>query len=234
MSPRPPSEPRASIRNEARILAERAADYQDRAEALVAAAASHVRDAEAALSDVFDATQLCVDRLRSVLETQLQHRLMDAQTTRQLWLHAREQRVAADLLLRHVDEPDPGGCRTELRPNAVLVVDDYGDVRDVLADVLREAGFVVATAANGLEALFAAYEMRPAVIVMDLTMPVLGGIEATRLIKAAAMTSHARVIAYTGNGVLDDGQAQKLFDAVLRKPTTPAVVVETVRQVADL
>jgi len=54
----------------------------------------------------------------------------------------------------------------------------------------------VRTAANGVEALIAAHEMRPAVIVMDVTMGVLDGIEATRLIKATRCdTSRARFLA---------------------------------------
>ena len=55
----------------------------------------------------------------------------------------------------------------------MLVVDDYYDVRELAARVLQDAGFVVRTAANGLEGLMAAYEMRPGVILMDVTMPVL-------------------------------------------------------------
>ena len=116
----------------------------------------------------------------------------------------------------------------------MLVVDDYGDVREVLAEVLQDAGFVGRTAANGLEALIAAYEMRPAVIVMDVSMPVLDGIEATRLIKAGKATRGARVIAYTGNPSLDDNAAQTLFAAVLLKPATPETLIATVQHVAGL
>jgi len=76
--------------------------------------------------------------------------------------------------------------------------------------------------------------MRPAVIVMDVTMPVLDGIEATRLIKAIETTRHARVIAYTGNSGLDDTPAGTLFAAVLQKPAAPLVVLETVQRVATL
>jgi CheY-like chemotaxis protein len=76
---------------------------------------------------------------------------------------------------------------------------DAQEVRDLVALLLRDAGFLVRTAVNGLEALLTAYEMRPDVIVMDLTMPVLDGIEATRLIKATEATRQSRVIAYTGN-----------------------------------
>ena len=119
-------------------------------------------------------------------------------------------------------------------PNAVLVADDYGDVRELLAHVLENAGFVVRTAANGLEAFLAAYEMRPAVIVMDLSMPVLDGINATRLIKAVELTRNARVIAYTGNPSFDANPTRTLFAAVLQKPATPEVVLAAVREVAAL
>jgi CheY-like chemotaxis protein len=116
----------------------------------------------------------------------------------------------------------------------VLVVDDYGDIRDVLARVLEDAGFVVRTATNGLEGLIAAYEMRPAVIVMDVSMPVLDGIEATRLIKAAEATRGARVIAYTGNSSFAADPTYPLFAAVLQKPATPDAVLATVQQCAAL
>ena len=80
---------------------------------------------------------------------------------------------------------------------AVLVVDDYGDIREIVADLLQNAGFIVRTAADGVEALLAAYEMRPSVIVMDVSMPVLDGLEATRLIKACAVTRDARASSRT-------------------------------------
>jgi CheY-like chemotaxis protein len=103
----------------------------------------------------------------------------------------------------------------------------------VVARILKDAGFHVGTASNGLEALIAAYEMRPRVIVMDVSMPVLDGVEATRLIKAGETTRDARVIAYTGNPSFDN-PTRTLFAAVLTKPATPATVLATVQQVAGL
>jgi CheY-like chemotaxis protein len=96
------------------------------------------------------------------------------------------------------------------------------------------ARFTVRTASNGLEALLAAYEMRPAVIVMDVTMPVLDGIAATRLIKAIDTTRHAQVIAYTGEAGVDEPPRRTLFAAVLQKPASPSVVLATVRRMANL
>ena len=158
-----------------------------------------------------------------------------ARAARQLLVGAREQHLAAARLLTHVDG-DRAARAAHRGPtrNAVLVVDDYDEVREIVAEVLRTAGFVVRTAANGLEALIAAYEMRPQVIVMDVTMPVLDGVEATRLIKASDATRHARVIAYTGNPLRHESLADKMFSAVLQKPATPDVVVATVRHVAGL
>jgi CheY-like chemotaxis protein len=96
--------------------------------------------------------------------------------------------------------------------------------------VLADAGFHVRTASNGLEALLIAYEMRPAVILMDVTMPILDGVQATRLIKAIDEIREARVIAYTGRPATLDDAATALFVAVLLKPSSPDAVVATVRQ----
>jgi CheY-like chemotaxis protein len=112
-------------------------------------------------------------------------------------------------------------------------VDDYGDIRDVVVDVLQNAGFIVRTAADGLEALIAAYEMRPTVILMDVSMPVLDGLEATRLIKACAVTRDAR-IAYTGNPGFEESPARMLFAAVLTKPAAPEALLAAVRHTASL
>ena len=98
--------------------------------------------------------------------------------------------------------------------------------------VLHNAGFIVRTAANGLEAVLAAYEMRPAVIVMDMMMPVLDGVEATRLIKAIDQLRDARVIAYTARPPLDPKLTEELFTAVLPKPSPPDVVVAAVQRCA--
>jgi CheY-like chemotaxis protein len=110
----------------------------------------------------------------------------------------------------------------------VLVVDDVEDVRDLIALVLRNAGFVVRTAVNGLEGLLTAYEMRPDVIVMDLTMPVLNGLEATRLIKATQATRESRVIAYTGDSSIPP-PLERWIVAIVSKPSPPDIVLAAVQ-----
>jgi len=119
------------------------------------------------------------------------------------------------------------------RPRVVLVVDDYRDSREFLSLTLHQAGFTVRTAENGLEAILAAYELQPAVIVMDVMMPVLDGIEATRLIKAIDELRNACVIAYTARPMQAHyAVAESLFTAVLPKPSPPEMVVATVKRYA--
>jgi Response regulator containing a CheY-like receiver domain and an HD-GYP domain len=87
----------------------------------------------------------------------------------------------------------------------VLVVDDSEDNRELAAAVLEAAGFHVITACNGLEGVVAARCEHPSVVLMDVTMPVLDGIEAARLIKASAGTRHMNILAHTAKPEFYEG-----------------------------
>ena len=223
------SEQLADLRHDAQLLIENAGTQEDQLEAFVAAAESDARQAEAAVSTAADG--LGAGEVRHLLSAQVERSAAGATAARHLLAAAHQQHAAAGRLLGHLDAVHSRGAPCA---NAVLVVDDYGAIRDVLASLLEDAGFVVRTAANGLEGLIAAYEMRPAVIVMDVSMPVLDGIEATRLIKATEATRDSRVIAYTGHPSFDANPTAALFAAVLQKPATPDAVLATVQQFAAL
>jgi two-component system, cell cycle response regulator DivK len=150
-------------------------------------------------------------------------------------LHSGSQvQVMAQSLLARLEaeaaERTPAGAHPI---TAVLVVDDIEDARVLIAETLLQAGFLVRTAENGLDALIAAYEWQPAVIVMDITMPVLDGIEATRLIKAGKATRDARVIAHTAKPGSAAIYLQQLFDAVVPKPCMPDMLLGAVREAAS-
>ena len=234
MALRFPSEQLAYLCESARLLVQRAAHHKNDLRALMAAAENEVRHAETALTYALGEADVPASRVRSLLSSHLQQSVHGVDAARQLWIGAGEQHVVASRLLTLLEADPCVEAHPDERPrrDAVLVVDDYGAVRESIASVLQSAGFVVRTASNGLEALLTAYEMRPSVIVMDVTMPVLDGIEATRLIKAIDATRHARVIAYTGDGALDDTPLRTLFAAVVKKPALPSVVLATVRSVA--
>jgi two-component system cell cycle response regulator DivK len=95
---------------------------------------------------------------------------------------------------------------TRARPRA-LIVDDDEDVRELYAWCLRAAGWIVEAVANGEEVLFVAPAFAPHVIVMDLRLPVIGGLEASRRLKANPVTTHIPIVAISG---ADPVQAEAL------------------------
>jgi CheY-like chemotaxis protein len=155
-----------------------------------------------------------------------------ATVARQLSTCAAQQRqLAQTMLTRLVGDPLVGdGSR--LHAVRVLVVDDSDENRDVTAAILEEAGFETLTAANGLEGVIVAHYARPPVVLMDVTMPVLNGIEAARLIHASAATRDLKVIAYTARTEVRESPSPRWFAAVLPKPSSPDLIVATVRQFA--
>lgn len=76
----------------------------------------------------------------------------------------------------------------------VLLADDHAIVAEGLASLLRGEFTLVGTAANGAQLLEAARRLRPDVIVTDLTMPGLSGIEALRQLKADGLAAHVVVL----------------------------------------
>jgi general secretion pathway protein A len=80
----------------------------------------------------------------------------------------------------------------EARP--ALVVDDDPEAREVLRDFLRRRGLAVLEAQNGLEALLSVKRHRPGVVVLDLNMPRLGGLEALKRIRPFDPTIRVAVV----------------------------------------
>jgi CheY-like chemotaxis protein len=80
----------------------------------------------------------------------------------------------------------------------VLIVDDSADTREIYAASLRHSGFAVVTASDGELGVHAAVAHRPDVVVMDLSMPRLDGLDATRFLKRHRRTRRIPVIMLTG------------------------------------
>jgi two-component system response regulator (stage 0 sporulation protein F) len=80
-------------------------------------------------------------------------------------------------------------------PLRVLVVDDQPRVRYLLDILLREAGHIVSMAKNGMEAIEKAKTINPDLILMDVRMPLMGGLEALEHINA--LGSKAKVVIMT-------------------------------------
>ena len=86
----------------------------------------------------------------------------------------------------------------------ILYVEDNEDNVYVLKSRLTRAGYTVLIAPDGAQAVTMAAAERPDLILMDLSLPVLDGWEATRQIKAAPETRHIPVIALTAHAMAGD------------------------------
>jgi two-component system cell cycle response regulator DivK len=114
----------------------------------------------------------------------------------------------------------------------VLLVDDYPDAREMYAEYLDFSGFDVVEAANGMEALQRAADTAPDIILMDLSLPVMDGWEATRRLKADTRTANIPVVALTGHALA--GISEKAgCDAFVTKPCLPEDLVMEIRKVLD-
>lgn len=116
----------------------------------------------------------------------------------------------------------------------VLLADDSEDVLESHGEILTDAGYRIAVAHDGREAVAKALELRPDVILMDLQMPVLDGWEATRQVRADLRTHHIPIIAFTCHGLRR--YADRSFEAgctsFLEKPVSSnAALLDEVRRV---
>ena len=112
------------------------------------------------------------------------------------------------------------GISVEESRESVLVVDDNADIRKYLSMVLEKKGYLVLTASNGEEGLYMAKQNIPDLIICDVMMPVMDGLECCRLIKADQNTSHIPVLLLTAYA-LDDQRIQGYqsgADAYITKP----------------
>lgn len=118
-----------------------------------------------------------------------------------------------------------------MRSHTVLLVEDNPDNRDIYGTFLRHFGYAVLEAGDGAEGVRMARESLPTVILMDVGMPVLDGLSATRLLKADPATAEIPVVALTAHAMESDRRAaaDAGCDAYVAKPAEPSHVLEVVR-----
>ena len=131
---------------------------------------------------------------------------------------ATERRVS----LRDTDE--------HLRAHVALVVDDTPDIIRLVHTSLR-THFKVISAEDGLKGLEMALRERPSLVVADLMMPGIDGLELTRRLRADETTRHIPVLMLTARGDLDDRVAglETGVSAYLAKPFSPRELLTTAR-----
>jgi two-component system, cell cycle response regulator DivK len=114
-------------------------------------------------------------------------------------------------------------------PHLILVADDSAQGRDLLKRRLERAGFSVIEAANGAEAVERTLAWRPDIVLMDLSMPVVDGLEAWRMITdMVASPPPAIALSAIMLGDLRILCAEAGFDAFLSKPVDTELLLERI------
>jgi two-component system, cell cycle response regulator DivK len=113
----------------------------------------------------------------------------------------------------------------------VLIVDDVHDNRTIYVLFLKFSGFRIAEAESGEEALRQAEKLLPDVIVMDLSLPVMDGWEATRRLKRDPRTKRIPIVVLTGHALPEHARAARDAgcDLVITKPCLPDQLLEAIR-----
>jgi PAS domain S-box-containing protein len=118
----------------------------------------------------------------------------------------------------------------------VLVVDDVPQNRAMLVESLGSLGFEVFDAGDGQQALDRLHAMEPDVVVMDIMMPVLDGLQATRCIRSLPRFAELPIIAASASVTpqVQEAARQAGANAFLAKPIEQDALLETVGRLLDL
>jgi two-component system, cell cycle response regulator DivK len=130
------------------------------------------------------------------------------------------------------------GSTGELKSNQrsrplILIVEDQSDLRQLYVQHLVISGFDVIEAGNGADALTSTAAQFPDVVLMDLSLPILDGWEATRRLKSDVRTAHIPVVALTAHD--GSGELQRATNAgcdwFVPKPCPPDALITELRRV---
>ena len=113
----------------------------------------------------------------------------------------------------------------------ILVVEDQPDNRQILRDLLGNAGYELTEAENGEQALSAVAAQRPDLILMDIQLPIMDGYEATRRIKADPALQAIPIIVVTSYALGgDESKARQAgCDAYVTTQFSPRQLLATIR-----
>lgn len=118
------------------------------------------------------------------------------------------------------------------RGKTVLLVEDNEDNRIVYSTILQHFGYRVMEALNGQEGIAKARHERPDLILMDISIPVIDGWEATQVLKRDPATCLIPIIALTAHALASDREKAMEVgcDSYLAKPCEPKTVVSEVER----
>lgn len=114
----------------------------------------------------------------------------------------------------------------------ILLVEDFDDAREMYRDFLEFSGFQVETARDGREAIDKARQLKPDLILMDLSLPGIDGWEATTILKRDPATAHLQIVALSAHALAPEGDRARAAgcDGFIAKPCLPTDLVAEIAQ----
>jgi PAS domain S-box-containing protein len=144
-------------------------------------------------------------------------------------------RLTRDELRQRRPSPNGNGCQPASRPLRVLLAEDNLVNQRLAMRLLEKVGHTVTVAGNGREALDALASERFDVVLMDVQMPEMGGLEATRLLRAREVQSaqHTPVVAMTAHAMKGDRERclEAGMDGYLCKPVQPEELYRALEEI---
>jgi len=115
----------------------------------------------------------------------------------------------------------------------ILLAEDHPDSREALSTLLRAFGYDVRIATNGREAVDIALLEQPDLILMDVMMPIMDGLTATRTLRADPDFRQVPILAVTAMAGAEDHVFAAGCDAWIRKPVNMRSLVDTIRSMVE-
>lgn len=114
----------------------------------------------------------------------------------------------------------------------ILIVEDSSEGRDVYATALQAEGYAVVEAADGAEGIRLATGRRPDLVLMNVSMPYVSGVDAVEILKSHPVTERVPILIITGH---ESPRVREMAweagcDDYLPKPLAPADLIEAVRK----
>lgn len=113
---------------------------------------------------------------------------------------------------------------------SVLVVDDFEPIQNLYVDVLVRCSFKTLRAPSGEDALRIIYTERPDVVLLDIDLPRMSGLDVLQHIRQSENIKDTRVIVITGNHIVEHTDNISDADLVLIKPVSPIDIVNFVNR----
>lgn len=124
-----------------------------------------------------------------------------------------------------------------MNPPNILLAEDNLETRELYAQVLKEAGFTVITVTDGEEALDEVKKDRYQLILLDMMMPIINGVQFLKQLKTIQLAHPPRVVLLTNlanEQVIDEAVKEGAYSYLIKSDLTPGEFTDRVRKILEI